>query len=418
MYSRPAWPDATAVHAALAPAHAVIEDRRTLYHLGHELLAPAHEPVPAAQLDNPLFRFRIGEALAGRLPFTADVADDLGPIATELPAGPVPIRVATGSAANDVMADALRVIHTQSLSGGRPPRLLTGDDEALATVAAGLRKVREVSPALADDLLAHVGLLVILDPATSGGLISASSRLFPGLILIDRPSSAYDVAEAIIHEGAHVKLFDFAITRNFLGIDVAAGRAFRPSWSSAVWQVEQVMAAFHAYTCLAQFADDVAARGELDELGPDSLLSFARTRATEIGRWLLGEEDALEIDARWLLHTLMCDDSGPEQPSPVTRPALNGHYTLDPLVRLARTEATGRVLAGRPGDPPELHWLDGEAAELVVELSQAPTGKSLSEIGAGRAAVLGALAEATLVRVAPREGVLSSSDGKCTSEGN
>ncbi|GHE99462.1 hypothetical protein GCM10017786_35760 [Amycolatopsis deserti] len=405
------------MHAALAPAHAVIEERRALYRMGLELLSPGHEPVPVAQLDNPLFRFRIGEALAGRLPFT-DADDDLGPITTELSAGPVSIRVATGAGANDVMADAMRVIQTQSLPGRRPPRLLTGDDEALATVEAGLRKVREVSPALADDLLAHVGLLVILDPATSGGLISASSRLFPGLILIDRPSSAYDVAEAIIHEGAHVKLFDFAITRSFLGADVAEGRVFRPSWSSAVWPVEQVVAAFHAYTCLAQFAEDVERRGETPELGPNSLLSRARERATEIGRWLLGEEDALEFDAKWLLRTLMCDGTGPEPLSSVTRPVPPGHYALDPLLRLARMESTGRVLAGRPGNPPELHWLDGEAADLAVEIGQAPAGKSLPEIGAERAAVLAALVEATLVRATPRGRVLSSSDGTHASEGN
>ncbi|WP_233157063.1 MULTISPECIES: aKG-HExxH-type peptide beta-hydroxylase [Amycolatopsis] len=387
--------------------------------MGLELLSPGHPPVSVAQLDNPLFRFRIGEALAGRLPFTdTDTDDDLGPITTELPAGPIAIRVATGADANERLAEAMRVIQTQSLPGCRPPRLLTGDGEALATVVAGLRKVREVSPALADDLLAHVGLLVILDPATSGGLISASSRLFPGLILIDRPSSVYEVAEAIIHEGAHVKLFDFAITRNFLGADVAEGRVFRPSWSSAGWPVEQVMAAFHAYTCLAQFAEDVARRGETTELGPDSLLSRARERATEIGRWLLGEEDALEFDAKWLLHTLMCDGTGPEQLPPVTRPVPAGHYALDPLLRLARMEATGRVLAGRPGNPPELHWLDGEAADLVVEIAQAPAGKSLPEIGAERAAVLGALVEATLVRATPRGGVLSSSDGTHASEGN
>ncbi|WP_435122935.1 aKG-HExxH-type peptide beta-hydroxylase [Amycolatopsis thermoflava] len=417
MFSRPAWPDATTVHAALAPAHAVIEERRALYRLGLDLLAPGHDSVPDAQLDNPLFRFRIGEALAGRLPYV-DADDELGPITTELPAGPVSVRVATGADANDRLAEAMRVIQTQSLPGRRPPRLLTGDGEALATVAAGLRKVREVSPALADDLLAHVGLLVVLDPATSGGLISASSRLFPGLVLIDRPSSPYEVAEAIIHEGAHVKLFDFAITRNFLGADAAEGRVFRPSWSSAAWPVEQVIAAFHAYTCLAQFAQDVERHGEMSRLGPDSLLSRARERATEIGRWLLGEEDALEFDARWLLHTLMCDETGPEQLSPVTRPVPPGHYALDPLLRLARMEATGRVLAGRPGDPPELHWLDGEAADLAVELSQAPAGKSLSEMGAERAAVLAALVEATLVRAAPRGGVLSSSDGTFASEGN
>ncbi|NYI88203.1 hypothetical protein HNR02_001526 [Amycolatopsis endophytica] len=394
-----------------------MEERRALYRMALDLLQPGHERIPAEQLDNPLFRFRIGEALAGRLPFVA-ADDDLGGVTTAVPAGSSTLAVATGAGAHDLLAEALRIIHAQSRSAGAPPRLLTGDDEALATVAAGVDKVREVSPALADDLLAHVSLLVVLDPATSGGLVSASSRLFPGLVLIDRPASPYDVAEAIIHEGAHQKLFDFAITRPFLGADIAEGRVFRPSWSSGVWPVEQVLAAFHAYSCLAQFAGDVARRGETAELGPDSLLSHARERATEIGTWLAGEEDTLEIDAQWLLHTLLCDGNGPEEPTPVTRPVQAGRYVLDPLVRMTRMEATGRVLVGRPGDTPELHWLDGKAAELTIRLREAPFGLSLSEIGAELSAVLGGLVDATLVRAAPAGGVLSSSDGSFTSEGN
>jgi hypothetical protein len=68
------------------------------------------------------------------------------------------------------------------------------------------------------------GLLVILDPATSGGLISASSRFFPGLILIDRPENPFNVAEALIHEGAPQKFFDLVITHDFLGADIAEDR--------------------------------------------------------------------------------------------------------------------------------------------------------------------------------------------------
>ncbi|UQS27755.1 HEXXH motif-containing putative peptide modification protein [Amycolatopsis thermalba] len=418
MNSRSAWPDATAVHAALAPAHAVLEERRALYRLAVELLLPGRAPVPPEQLDSPLFRFQVGEALAGRRPITSDLGDDLDCVVTELVAGPSTLKVATGDRAGAVLAEALRVIHAQSLSGGRPPRVLTGDDEALAVVSAGLDKVRAVSPALADDLVAHVDLLVVLDPATSGGLVSASSRLFPGMILIDRPDAAYEVAEAIIHEGAHQKFFDLAITRDFLGPDPADGRTFRPSWSAAVWPVEQVIAAFHAYACLAQFAEDVWARNENSELGTNSLLPRARERATEIGRWLRGAEDTLEIDAKWLLRTLLCDEDAPTLSQPVTRPVPPGYYTLDPLLRIARMETTRRVLVGRPGDPPELHWLDGDAAELVVRLSRAPSGLSLAEIESGMRPVLAALFEATLVRATGAAGVPSSSDGSTRRKGN
>ncbi|MGI6870110.1 aKG-HExxH-type peptide beta-hydroxylase [Amycolatopsis sp. 3B14] len=396
----------------------MLEERRALYRLGVELLLPGYAPVPTEQLDSPLFRFQVGEALAGRRPIAPDPADDLESVVTELRAGPATVKLATADRADAVLGEALRVIHAQSLSGGRPPRVLTGDDEVLAVVRAGLDKVREVSPALADDLLAHVDLLVVLDPATSGGLISASSRLFPGLVLIDRPASAHEVAEALIHEGAHQKFFDLAVTRNFLGADAAEERTFRPSWSAAVWPVEQAVAAFHAYACLAQFAEDVRASGEETEFGSNSLLRHARARATEIGHWLRGAEETLEFDARWLLHTLLCDEDEPATVQPVTRPVPPGYYTLDPLLRIARMETTGRVLAGRPGDPPELHWLDGDAADLVVRLSRAPSGLSLAEIESGLRPVLAALCEATVVRAAGAGGVPSSSDGSTHRKGN
>ena len=42
----------------------------------------------------------------------------------------------------------------------------------------------------------------------SGRLGSASAREFPGLVLFPEPQTALEVAEALIHEGAHQKFFD------------------------------------------------------------------------------------------------------------------------------------------------------------------------------------------------------------------
>jgi hypothetical protein len=400
MSLRSDWPDATAVHAALAPVSALLAERRGLYQLAVELSAPDRPELTEDQLDNPLFRFRVGEALAGRTPLDPAVDDELDGITTELRADSARLNVAAAAGANDRLAQALRVIHAQSGVAGPPPRLLTEADgdpfrQALATVEAGLKKAREVSPRLADDLLPHTGLLAILDPATTAGLVSASSRLFPGLILIDQPSCAYDVAEALIHEGAHQKFFDLAITHDFLGADIARDRIFYPSWSGAKWPVEQVIAAFHAYACMAQFAEDVARCGETASLGKNSLLSAARERESEIGHWLLGAEEALEIDARWLLHTFLHEDA-PIRLEKTAGTAPDGRYALDPLVRMARMVATGRVLLARPGNPPELHWLDGKAVEVVERIGSGSV--SLVELGPERAEALTGLLESALVR--------------------
>ncbi|NKQ53537.1 HEXXH motif domain-containing protein [Amycolatopsis sp. K13G38] len=403
MNLRSDWPDATAVHAALAPTSTLLAERRTLYHLAFEIFTEQSQERRAERLDNPLFRYRIGEALAGRTLFAATPPDDLVGMTTELTAGDAGLRLVSSADANDRFAHAMRVIHAQSGGPGAPPRLLTeADGEAFARARgmaeAGLRKAYEVSPRLAEDLLPHTSLLAILDPATSGGLVSASSRLFPGLILIDQPSCAYDVAEALVHEGAHQKFFDLAITHDFLGADLSKDRIFHPSWSGASWPVEQVIAAFHAYACMAQFGEEVLARGEAGQLGPTSLLLSAREREAEIGEWLLGAEDALERDARWFLRTFLREETDSPRPERAELSDLEARYALAPLVRVAQMAAGERVLLARldeGGQPPQLHWLRGQAVEIVEQLSAAP--RSLKDLGADHADALARLLESSLV---------------------
>lgn len=400
MNLRSIWPDAPTVHATLAPAGALLAERRALYQLAAELFVPGQEQLAWQRLDNPLFRFRIGEALAGRASFDPAVDDDLDALTTELRSGPARLRVATGAGAGDLLAEALRVIHAQSFASGSPPRPLTEAGgasfaEILATVRAGLDKARGVSAPLVDDLLPHIGLLVVLDPDTSGGLISASSRFFPGLILIDRPSNPLAVAEALIHEGAHQKFFDLAITHDFLAADLGEDPVFRPSWSGAKWPIDQVIAAFHAYACLAQFAEDVERAGETPFVDGKSLLPWARERETEIGRWLLDAETGLEIDARWLLHTFLREDVVSRDRRTASR-APDGRYALDRRLLVTRMANTGRMLLARPGSPPELHWLAGEASEVVDRLAIGPL--SVAELGPEHASALAALVDSSLVQ--------------------
>ncbi|HVW40325.1 MAG TPA: HEXXH motif-containing putative peptide modification protein [Amycolatopsis sp.] len=403
MNRRSDWPDATAVHNALAPTSTLIAERRALYQMAHDLFSRTAAALSDEQLDNPLFRYRIGEALAGRIPFGASPHDDLAGVATGLAAGPARLNLVSGADANHRLADAMRVIHAQTGAAGAPPRVLTAADAdfpaARAIAAAGLRTALDVSPRLVGDLLPHMSLLAILDPATSGGLVSASSRLFPGLILIDRPSCPYDVAEALVHEGAHQKFFDLAITHDFLGADLTHDRMFHPSWSGASWPVEQVIAAFHAYACLAQFGEDVAARGDTAELGPTSLLTIAREREAEIGRWLLRSEDALEVDARWFLRSFLRVHT--DSPPPAEISQLDGRYELVPsLLRVARMAASGRALLAHAGErhdaPPRLVWLERDAADIVDALKISP--QRFEALGADRARALVRLVESSLVR--------------------
>ena len=105
-------------------------------------------------------------------------------------------------------------------------------------------------------------------------VVSASSRHVPGLVLL-RPGGPLDVAEALIHEAAHQRLFDMAITRDLLRADADGQPGFPPSWRRVVWPVEQTLAAFHAYACLAELSRAVPAAERIASLGPHSVLPEA-----------------------------------------------------------------------------------------------------------------------------------------------
>ena len=151
----------------------------------------------------------------------------------------------------------------------------------------GLRFALNVASDLVSDLLPHVVLLAVVRTSVASRLGSASLREFPGLIVLPEPDSALEVAEALVHEGAHVKFFDMAMTCSLL---VAGGTCrFRPPWASrdaAAWPFEQTVAAYHAYCCLAAFYEALCRWGAFD-LHDHSLLPHAQGRADVIGDFLL-----------------------------------------------------------------------------------------------------------------------------------
>lgn len=370
-------PDAVQAHAALAPAALVVEERRILFRFVTDLLDPEiiRTGLRPEALDDPLVRHRIGEALAGRITLRGD---DLAPTAFRaVTAGPATLRVSVDRVTNGRLADALPVLHPEIADGTRPLRLLHRGDEhleaTLATLGSGVALARSVSRRLVDDLLPHVTLVAVIEPGSA--IVSASSRFFPGLVLLDEPATPLEVAEALVHEGAHQKLFDLAMTRSFLDALSDTAEEFRPSWSTAQWPFEQTLAACHAYFCLAQFADDLP---DMSSVHAFSLLPEARERFTEISRWLLAHEDGLRADARHLLHTL-CGAPEPAHPASAEAPP---PPTADAVALIAdvRVEQTssGRVLVGRRTDPPEVSWLDGDTAALTRLLAGARGGLAVT----------------------------------------
>ncbi|MET9227368.1 HEXXH motif-containing putative peptide modification protein [Lentzea sp. NPDC003310] len=355
-----------AMHAAIAPAGVLVDERRTLYRLAGEIYAPGAR-LSDNLLDHPAVRYELGRALAGHEDLDGETLFAAARIEVADAAG---IAVVSDSDATSKLATPLRII---APAGAKPQVLTRADGErfaaALALVAEAVELFRALAPEMSDDLLAHLDLFVVLKSETSGGVVSASTRYMPGLVLIDEPATAMEVAEALVHEGSHLKFFDFAVTRDFL--DARSHRAdhFVNSWSRVEWPMEQAYAAWHAYTALSQFA----LQCESQQLSPLSLLPKAHERAAEIGQWLVEHQADLCSDARWLLHALRgTAPSRDEMPSTMDGDTLaeqfleTDHLQLVPGVRRARA-ASGRSVAATASRPPNIFWLDTDATWVIAQ---------------------------------------------------
>ncbi|GLZ31107.1 hypothetical protein Lesp02_32950 [Lentzea sp. NBRC 105346] len=355
-------PAVESVHATIAPADTLIAERRALYSLAVELLCPDMGEVTDDLLDSPPVRYLVGEALAGRAGITRreliDAREALG--ATRSAHG---LPVIADDRAHVPLTPLLQIIQTQP-----GLRMLTSGrrfEQAFSIVEQGVLLAQKVSPGLVEDLLAHVNLFAVLDPDTSQGLASASSRYFPGLVLIDAPATPIEVAEGLVHEAAHQKFFDFAITRQFLGLESDTAEEFVTPWSNKSWPMEQTVAAWHAYTCMHRFAADAGVTGGHCAVGPGSLLPKAAERAAELGRWLVEHAELLGEDARVLLKGLLALPELPHRETAHAAFAITGRLAPDPIVRLGRRMAGGRGIVARTVSPLELYWIDPDAADVL-----------------------------------------------------
>jgi hypothetical protein len=245
--------------------------------------------------------------------------------------------------------------------GGGPELLTTRHPDRLSAsygrLVAGVELAVRVAPDLALDLLPHVALFAVTaDP--SGRLGSASAREYPGLILLPEPRTAVEVAEALVHEGAHQKFFDLAITRSIFGPGATGAPVFRPSWapgSAPPWPLEQVFAAWHAYRCLEVFVGCLTASAAGTALHEDSLLPEAASRVAEIGAWLRLHGRYLGADAHELIEAL-------DGVRPAGRPD-GEDVELPAMARLAESPGTllrpagSRTLVATRSTPPNLYWL-------------------------------------------------------------
>ena len=381
-------PDIPAVHAAIAPVRTLVRDRRRLYQVAAELVCPgAPSRLEYDVTDSPIARHHIGNALAGgqspedtALVTIDDVVGERGRVNT----GVSDLVVASRPDADRLLAEALDAVGAeldrQHAASGRP-RLVTeaaGErfDRALEVLRAGVTLARLTSRELIDDLLPHITLVGIVDPQHAGRLASASPRRHPGLVLLESPQSSIDAAEVLVHEGAHQKFFDLAITHDLLVDRSDECPPFHPPWTPADrrWPLEQTLAAGHAYACLARFARDLNVSTSDQVIATSSLLLVANERCEMATEWLIEMAGYLGADAHVLLRGLSGIEPHPADPM-IGRPfRADSGYTVAPGLQLHRGEDADRVLVGCPTQPPELFWVDADAARTLELLAYKPLG--------------------------------------------
>jgi hypothetical protein len=378
----PAGCDIPALHATIASSSALHEQRRTLYQLAADLLEVDGPRVLQRDIiDSPLTRQQIGDALAGRSRLSCSGLVAVSALAAaDAPAHG--LQVVARPEANTLLADALAEVGAELARQRAPftrPRLLTKIDgsrftAALAALHDGIALARVISPELVEDLLTHVALVGMLDPHRAGGLSSGSSRTFPGLVLLGSGRSSIDVAEALVHEGAHQKLFDLGITHDLLTIDSERCAPFHPPWTPAdrFWSLETTLAACHAYACLARFSQDAGVPAGMRMVGPGSLLPVANDRSEIIGQWLLDNGGYLGNDAHTLLAGLFGRRPRIAPTGDIPSVAVAADYVIDDELVFRRCSSSDRVLVARPSLPPQLYWISADAAALLEFLRHKP----------------------------------------------
>lgn len=366
--------DIPSLHSSIAPTRTLLQERRALCQFATELLDPRHPEILTLDvIDSPLARSHIGHALAGRVRFNRSQLVSINAVtedATQL----VNLHVASQPEANLLLTGALETVRVElnrQTVASTPPILLTKEDgnrftSAHAVLRSGMELALLVSPGLVEDLLGHITLLGIFDEQCTDRLASASSRSFPGLILLST-SSAVAVAEAIVHEGAHQKLFELAITHDFLDATSDQCPPFYPPWRSGDhWPLEQALAAFHAYCCLEQFGQHLDRAGLVPQLGSDSLIPFSSQRSDILGKWLSDRINYLGTDAQKLIDGLLGRSIGTATKVDSRSGALIAdEYIVDPDLKFRRCGPPARVLVGRPSRPPEIFWVSEDAANVL-----------------------------------------------------
>ncbi|CQD22323.1 O-methyltransferase family protein [Mycobacterium europaeum] len=198
---------------------------------------------------------------------------------------------------NDTYGSIFREVVMQRY-GTLPCTPSAGSIEMLTT---GCRLLHDLLPSLTPSALHHAQIIAVVPPAGRFiGVASGSQFHLGGVIFLrESPVSPWWVAEHLLHESLHHKLYDFRHGHSLIQLNdmVDQERPVVTPWNSSRlsganrWNTTRTLAAFHVYVHLALLATVAEHRApELEEAyGPlsDMLESHrARARARYLGQKL------------------------------------------------------------------------------------------------------------------------------------
>jgi hypothetical protein len=291
----------TELNCAFGTVDEMIAERRAVYDVVIRYLS---DVVPGVSvLDNPLVRAHLAEVIGGRAEIREQMLQSMTDWGLPPESGDGPLVVAAPKAAEDFAAV---LAHVETEVGGALRILTCSGREwtgAQRRVTEGIALLRRHAGDLEADLLPHVAGFALVEPVNRGRLGSASARDWPGLVVLPATLTPFDVAEAIVHEGAHQKFFDICLTRDVLAISPSKGSFFEPPWhDDEHWPIEQALAACHAYRGLEDFGEAMGA--DIVSSSGQSLVPVAADRRAALTKWLLHHLDCLGPDGIALVRLL------------------------------------------------------------------------------------------------------------------
>ncbi len=151
-------------------------------------------------------------------------------------------------------------------------------EEESRNLRQGIALLRELFPLLTPSILRHIDVIALVStepargeaglsgspPLSTDPFISCSSDSSPGVVFINPNvlTNAWYIAEIILHEGLHSKLYDVMATHNLLrpNYTQAESAKLHPLWhvSFESWNVQRSLFAMHVYAHLALYFQRVA----------------------------------------------------------------------------------------------------------------------------------------------------------------